>query len=76
MKGFGLVDEIVPEPIGGAHWDYTEAASLLKNIIISSLAELKKIDPETRVNNRIEKYGNMGFWEEIPLEESLLVSGE
>ena len=76
MKGFGLVDEIVPEPIGGALCDYTEAASLLKNIIISSLIKLKKIDPETRVNNRIEKYGNMGFWEEIPLEESLLVSGE
>jgi len=66
MKGFGLVDEIVPEPIGGAHWDYTEAAAMLKNVINSALAELKQIDPETRINNRIEKFGAMGFWEELP----------
>ncbi|MBC7650877.1 MAG: hypothetical protein H7101_03925 [Deinococcales bacterium] len=74
MKNFGLVDEIVPEPIGGAHWDYTEAASLLKTVIISTLAELKKIDSETRINNRIEKFGTMGFWEEI--EDTELVGDE
>ncbi|MBC7650957.1 MAG: acetyl-CoA carboxylase carboxyltransferase subunit alpha [Deinococcales bacterium] len=74
MKNFGLVDEIVPEPIGGAHWDYTEAASLLKTVIISTLAELKKNDPETRINNRIEKFGTMGFWEEI--EDTELVGDE
>src|ERR1700712_3894521 len=38
MKGFGLVDEIVPEPEGGAHWDYTEAASILKSHIINALS--------------------------------------
>lgn len=71
MKGFGLVDEIVPEPIGGAHWDYTEAAAMLKNVIVSTLAELKKIDPETRINTRIEKFGAMGFWEDIPAAEMM-----
>ncbi|MFZ6024579.1 MAG: acetyl-CoA carboxylase carboxyltransferase subunit alpha [Bacteroidota bacterium] len=64
MKGFGLVDEIVHEPLGGAHWDYTEAANILKSYIIKALAEIKNIDPAQRVNNRIEKYGKMGFWEE------------
>ncbi len=73
MKGFGLVDEIVPEPIGGAHWDYTEAAALLKQVVVSSLTELKKIDPETRINNRIEKFGAMGFWEEIPAAEMVTI---
>jgi acetyl-CoA carboxylase carboxyl transferase subunit alpha len=29
MHQFGLIDAIVPEPTGGAHWDYTEAAALL-----------------------------------------------
>lgn len=64
MKGFGLVDEIVHEPLGGAHWDYTEAADILKSYLVKALAEIKNIDPAQRVDNRIEKYGKMGFWEE------------
>ena len=67
MKGFGLVDEIVPEPLGGAHWDYDEAARLLKESIIKSLAEIKNIAPEERVNQRIEKFEKMGFWDEEPV---------
>ncbi len=66
MKGFGLVDEIVQEPIGGAHWDYQAAADILKNCIVKSLQELKHKAPAERINDRIEKYGKMGFWEEIP----------
>jgi acetyl-CoA carboxylase carboxyl transferase subunit alpha len=64
MKGFGLVDEIVPEPIGGAHWDYDASACILKQHILNALKELKPIPPEKRINNRIEKYGKMGFWNE------------
>lgn len=65
MKGFGLVDEIVHEPLGGAHWDYTEAANILKSYIVKALAEIKNINTAQRINNRIEKYGKMGFWEEV-----------
>jgi acetyl-CoA carboxylase carboxyl transferase subunit alpha len=64
MKGFGLIDEIVPEPFGGAHWSYTEAAAILKEKIIAALKEMKDIDPAKRVENRIEKYSKMGFWNE------------
>jgi acetyl-CoA carboxylase carboxyl transferase subunit alpha len=64
MKGFGLIDEIVPEPLGGAHWDYDAAAGMLKEKIIAALDEVKDIAPATRVENRIEKYCKMGFWEE------------
>jgi acetyl-CoA carboxylase carboxyl transferase subunit alpha len=64
MKSFGLVDDIVPEPAGGAHWDYDEAAMILKNHLKRVLQELKPIPPEVRVINRIEKFGKMGFWEE------------
>ena len=64
MKGFGLVDEIVQEPLGGAHWDYVAAAAMLKQQIIKALDEIKDIAPATRVENRIEKYCKMGFWEE------------
>ena len=64
MKGFGLIDEIVPEPFGGAHWSYEEAAAILKKHIVIALNEMKVIDPVIRVENRIEKYSKMGFWEE------------
>ena len=64
MKGFGLIDEIVPEPFGGAHWSYTEAAAILKEKIINALQSVKEIDAATRTQNRIEKYSKMGFWEE------------
>lgn len=64
MKGFGLIDEIVPEPAGGAHWSYDQSAAILKEHILKALSEIKNIDPATRINNRIEKYGKMGFWDE------------
>src|SRR4051812_16634751 len=63
MQSFGLVDEIVPEPEGGAHWDYDEAAHMLKEALIRNLNEIKNIPEEERVKQRIEKFGRMGFWE-------------
>jgi acetyl-CoA carboxylase carboxyl transferase subunit alpha len=64
MKGFGLVDEIVHEPLGGAHWDYADAANILKSYIIKTLKEIEPKNPTQRMNDRIEKYGKMGFWKE------------
>lgn len=64
MKSFGLVDDIIPEPAGGAHWDYDEAAQILKNHLIKVLAEIKNIPDTERINGRIDKFGKMGFWEE------------
>lgn len=65
MLNFGLIDGIIPEPAGGAHWDYDEAANLLKQYLIPVLKELKNIPADQRVNDRIEKFGKMGFWEEV-----------
>jgi len=64
MIAFGLVDGMIPEPLGGAHWDYNEAAQILKQHLLPVIAELKKIPAEERINQRIEKFGKMGFWEE------------
>jgi acetyl-CoA carboxylase carboxyl transferase subunit alpha len=64
MLGFGLIDGIVPEPTGGAHWDYCEAANLLKPRLVQTLAELKQIPAEDRINQRIAKFDQMGFWDE------------
>ena len=65
MYKFGLIDGIVPEPIGGAHWDYNEAATRLKPYLINSIRELQQVDPQERVDKRIVKYGRMGFWDEV-----------
>ena len=65
MLGFGLIDGIIPEPAGGAHWDYAESARILKEFLKPVLKELKQVPPEQRVTNRIEKFGRMGFWEEV-----------
>lgn len=65
MKEFGLVDEIVPEPAGGAHWDYDEAGQLLKKQLLPLLNELKQQSPELRIENRISRYSKMGFWDEL-----------
>jgi acetyl-CoA carboxylase carboxyl transferase subunit alpha len=70
MLKFGLVDGIIPEPLGGAHWNYDEAANQLKNYLIPVIKELKNISAEERVNQRIEKFGKMGFWEEEQTENS------
>ncbi|MEO5984972.1 MAG: acetyl-CoA carboxylase carboxyltransferase subunit alpha [Ferruginibacter sp.] len=65
MLGFGLIDGIIAEPVGGAHWDYNGAAQILKDYLIPVLKELKQTSPTQRVSNRIEKFGKMGFWEEV-----------
>lgn len=70
MKGFGLVDEIIPEPIGGAHGDYNEAATILKKYITTALQEIKPLGAAERINNRIEKFGKMGFWQEVSVEQT------
>ncbi len=64
MLQFGLIDEIIPEPDGGAHWDYDEAASILKKHIVKAIREYKNIPAEKRINNRIEKFSKMGIWVE------------
>ena len=65
MLEFGLVDDVIPEPLGGAHWDYVEAAEILKNYLLPTIQSLKEISPEERIEKRIEKFGKMGFWEEM-----------
>jgi acetyl-CoA carboxylase carboxyl transferase subunit alpha len=62
MLGFGLVDGVIPEPIGGAHWDHDAAADMLKKQVISALTELKYIDADSRIDQRIEKFAGMGRW--------------
>lgn len=62
---YGIIDGIISEPDGGAHWDYDLAAKNLKDFLIPVIKELKAIPAEQRINDRIVKYGKMGFWDEV-----------
>lgn len=55
-----LIDEIVPEPPGGAHTDYTATASILAGRLRFHLAELERMAPSERVQRRYEKFRRMG----------------
>ena len=64
MSSFGLVDDVIPEPLGGAHTQPAAMAQLLKEYLKKSLEELLPLDPETRIRQRIDKFSGMGFYEE------------
>jgi acetyl-CoA carboxylase carboxyl transferase subunit alpha len=65
----GLIDGIVKEPLGGAHADPEKMVKTLKSHIRKELAELSAMDPDERVDLRIEKYSNMGEYDLIPESE-------
>jgi len=60
MLGNGLIDGIIPEPLGGAHQDPAAAAANLKSQLLKDLAELTAKDSDTLVTERIDKFSKMG----------------
>jgi acetyl-CoA carboxylase carboxyl transferase subunit alpha len=59
-----LIDGVVPEPLGGAHRNMEVMAQTIKEQVIKDLAQLKKIDIDELVNQRIEKFCSMGVVQE------------
>lgn len=60
----GVIDKIIPEPPGGAHWDYDAAAAILKKHLLEQLKRLVKIPEKELIEKRMKKYEAMGFWKE------------
>ena len=60
LKEFGIVDEIVQEPEGGAHTDYEATAGHLDDVLSRQLAELSQQSPKELVKGRYEKFRKMG----------------
>ena len=65
MSNFGLVDDVIPEPVGGAQADHNQMASTIKAYLLETLNTLNAIDPETRISDRIDKFSKMGFYDEV-----------
>jgi acetyl-CoA carboxylase carboxyl transferase subunit alpha len=64
LKDQQIIDRIVPEPFGGAHRNWDEAATALKRHVQEALAELRSLDPEVLVAQRIDKFAAMAEFEE------------
>jgi acetyl-CoA carboxylase carboxyl transferase subunit alpha len=60
LKGFGLVDEIVPEPLGGAHADPDAQFASLDRILEAQLRDLSAMPTEALLDGRYEKFRKMG----------------
>lgn len=65
MSEFGLIDDVIQEPLGAAHTQPEEMAKTIKKYIEKNLKELNKIDPEKRIENKINKFSKMGFYDEV-----------
>ena len=59
-----LIDEVIPEPPGGAHQDPDQAGEALREALIRHLGELRKIRPEKLVRRRADKFAAMGAYSE------------
>jgi acetyl-CoA carboxylase carboxyl transferase subunit alpha len=66
LLGFGIVDEIVPEPVGGAHTNHELAATLFDSALSRALSEVSALSPDARLEARYQKFramGNIGITE-------------
>jgi acetyl-CoA carboxylase carboxyl transferase subunit alpha len=60
LKKAGIIDVIVPEPLGGAHRDHAQTATILREILLAELKPLMKMKPDRLVERRIDKFSKMG----------------
>ena len=64
LERLGVIDEIIPEPLGGAHRDPREMAGTLKTYLLRYLRELRQIPPEDLLEQRYQKFRRMGIFDE------------
>ncbi len=62
----GVVDEVVPEPLGGAHRDPDAAAGALREAVLRHLRELQRVPDQDRLRGRYDKYRRMGRFGQLP----------
>ncbi|MBZ8180587.1 acetyl-CoA carboxylase carboxyl transferase subunit alpha [Oscillatoria salina] len=70
LKELGIIDELLPEPTGGAHSDPLAAASLLKQALLKNLEELSLMTNQQRRDLRYQKFRQVGVFLELSAEVS------
>lgn len=64
LKNLGILDVLLPEPLGGAHADPLKATEILKSALRDNLAELLALTPEERQDHRYQKFRKIGIFSE------------
>lgn len=64
LLNLGLIDDVIKEPLGGAHRDFETTANTLKSTLLGALQELKRIPRKDLPEKRYEKFRRMGVFEE------------
>jgi acetyl-CoA carboxylase carboxyl transferase subunit alpha len=64
LKNLGMIDEIIPEPLGGAHADWDESAGMLKQTLSRHLTEVRAQHWNERTHTRYDKFRKMGYYQE------------
>jgi acetyl-CoA carboxylase carboxyl transferase subunit alpha len=64
LQDLGVIDRIIPEPLGGAHRNAEEAGRNLKAALLETLEELRSVPIPQLLEQRVAKYGRIGVWEE------------
>ncbi|HXX63402.1 MAG TPA: acetyl-CoA carboxylase carboxyltransferase subunit alpha [Bacteroidota bacterium] len=62
LKKQGIIDDIIQEPMGGAHRNPELAATMVKEVLLQELKQLAKLKSEKLIERRIEKFSKMGLW--------------
>ncbi len=66
LKKFGIIDDIIPEPLGGAHRDPQEMGKKIKNTILETIEELRIFSVEELLQKRYKKFRKIGnFWNSL-----------
>jgi acetyl-CoA carboxylase carboxyl transferase subunit alpha len=65
LMEMGICDRIIAEPNGGAHWNFEATADKLKLALIEELDQLSSIAPEDFLDNRIQKYDTLSYFQEM-----------
>lgn len=74
LLGFGIIDEIVPEPLGGAHRDAPGLIATTLQHIEEALARLSAMSAEALVEERYRKYRRIGAWQ-VERQQAVAISG-
>lgn len=64
LLDLGIIDEVIPEPLGGAHRDHRQMATALKASLSANLKQLKEIETDKLVDLRYEKFRKIGMFNE------------
>jgi len=64
LSEFGLIDEVLPEPLGGAHRNPKDTAEVIRNALLKNLEELDRLSPDQLIENRQRRLASFGQFKE------------